>query len=185
MSTHTGRKPFICEICAVAFRIKGHLKKHLRVHSGEKPYICTFCEKAFSGKSDFVTPSSFFGPSPKFLSSDYYFGENFLSYSNNSVSYLKRHILTSFASLPFLFCKIIECGVRAYRLQMAVCHSYWIKYLLQAISLIVSYLVRTIQLETLNSLLRWCYRSPLLRWNPNLGNSGIFAITSGVSPFSA
>ena len=54
MSTHTGRKPFICEICAVAFRIKGHLKKHLRVHSGEKPYICTFCEKAFSGEIFFL-----------------------------------------------------------------------------------------------------------------------------------
>ncbi|XP_036362141.1 zinc finger protein 2 homolog [Octopus sinensis] len=44
--THTGVKPYNCNICGSA------LTKHKHVHTGVKPYHCNICGKMFSGCSN-------------------------------------------------------------------------------------------------------------------------------------
>ncbi len=41
-------KTFSCNFCQKAFKLRGHLRRHLKVHSGEKPYKCRFCDRCFS-----------------------------------------------------------------------------------------------------------------------------------------
>ncbi|XP_052259178.1 SWI/SNF-related matrix-associated actin-dependent regulator of chromatin subfamily E member 1-like isoform X2 [Dreissena polymorpha] len=40
-------RPFKCEICDKAFKLKHHLLEHSRLHSGERPYECSLCGKKF------------------------------------------------------------------------------------------------------------------------------------------
>lgn len=48
MRTHTGIKPYVCNVCSRAFTKSTYLQLHLRTHSGEKPYICQYCSRAFA-----------------------------------------------------------------------------------------------------------------------------------------
>lgn len=40
-------RPFKCDVCDKAFKLKHHLLEHSRLHSGERPYECTTCGKKF------------------------------------------------------------------------------------------------------------------------------------------
>ncbi|KAJ2120098.1 zinc-finger protein [Coemansia sp. RSA 1822] len=53
IQTHTGVKPFACQVCAKRFSEAHIMQQHLRVHTGEKPFKCVQdgCGKEFAVSS--------------------------------------------------------------------------------------------------------------------------------------
>ncbi|PHH54991.1 Zinc finger protein 76 [Ceratocystis fimbriata CBS 114723] len=53
LQTHSGYKPFRCEICKEHFSAKQALEQHVRTHTNDRPFACKFpgCEKTFKQQS--------------------------------------------------------------------------------------------------------------------------------------
>ena len=52
--SHTGERPYTCDVCQATFYKLGHKQRHMKIHTGVRPHICSFCGKGFVQRTNMV-----------------------------------------------------------------------------------------------------------------------------------
>lgn len=52
---HTDLKPFTCDVCPKAFKLKNTLLNHMVQHTGVRKYSCPFCNRTFASSGNYYT----------------------------------------------------------------------------------------------------------------------------------
>ena len=48
----SNERPFLCQECGKAYKLRSHLAQHIRYHTGEKPFKCDICGQGFHLSGD-------------------------------------------------------------------------------------------------------------------------------------
>lgn len=55
VTQHSNHKPFACDLCGRAFKMKRALTVHVAQHGTNKQYQCPFCDRKFNSSTNFYT----------------------------------------------------------------------------------------------------------------------------------
>lgn len=104
---HTGNKPYRCQICSYSSADSSSLKKHLRIHTNERPFKCQMCSYASRNSSQLIVHlRTHTGDSP--------FQCQLCDAKFKINSDLKRHVRTHTGEKPFK-CDLCDyrCSIKA------------------------------------------------------------------------
>ena len=101
--THTGIKPFVCNICQKSFNENGHLKTHLRIHSEIRAFKCSLCDKKYKSKEALKEHIKINHYHIKMFNCIFCFKK----FGTNSA--LKKHMIKHTKEKKFR-CKFVGCG---------------------------------------------------------------------------